>query len=1045
MKLSSKSLFIGLAWVTLAGCGETELGLRSKKGEKEKDGHGFAASASGGEAGAQSGATASAAQAVSFPESFEYRHRIALNARPRAMTWDGRVAFECDRKDASVKRCYATAFRPALVKGADTPNFSNAWSARLPLVDLGGSAIASATEVKVHMTASMDPLLDYPQGNPYRCGSGGGAQPLGEYECYKIMLVAYSADQNLIFAGTLKALAGQVVVHAYATDADGSMRRRSHPEVSEFKSQTGWIQMATAGAPFQDTFEPATTADGRLLFTNNGRYFVNNVRGSFGAFARGWSGRRLVHQLVSESQAFKDKYPVARQRWRDALGRACDSADDVCGGFYPWVSPDGAELFFTKGEVFEDGTELESRNLFVVGPRTGYREVHVDARPNQDRMEFVGTPQAFGGATGTMWHDFPEVDSLVAFPFTKGRPVYPLMGKGTYGELDLLPFTSDYAVYLPMNELMTGRGQAFSGGGEFQRISGRYVPVRTGRPVSHKLVPDVSGHFHTGLLNAGAHFPQEYFLSVPGALAEYPSEEVGSVGKGVFLQPGGAVFVKSARDANVNPFADAPGSLLVNRPNFTVEVDYQVLWDTGGAMALVTREGHWQIVRAADGSLGCHFQMQDGSVKTVMTSARLPVSKRSWYRLGMIVAGERLSFFVNGALVYHREEPWLASRITAGAGDIFLGPRSGATSGPAVFIVDEFALTAFPRTHAFVRERATFGEQAFHLTSAELAAKGIPFPAELTPPRGFKRSDVRVPAALEDVLVRREFGALARLGDELFHDVALTGKGMSCNTCHDSARRFIDVRVNGEGDRVRLSPGALPGTKTARHSPVAFNRAFSTVQFADGRATSLSSQVVMPIVNPDEMAGDKETVLAYLRASRHQAKFKDVFGTGATWDRLGLAFTAYLMTQMEGDSTYDRLQEGDRAGVSGEDLARFTRGKALFTGKAHCSSCHNGPNFSDERFHNTGSTADSSGRILDGGRRRVSRVTKDGGAVKTPTLRAVGATAPYFTTGRFGSLLDVVKFYERGGVDAGVRDPEMIPFTLTPAERSDLIFFLKTL
>jgi cytochrome c peroxidase len=70
---------------------------------------------------------------------------------------------------------------------------------------------------------------------------------------------------------------------------------------------------------------------------------------------------------------------------------------------------------------------------------------------------------------------------------------------------------------------------------------------------------------------------------------------------------------------------------------------------------------------------------------------------------------------------------------------------------------------------------------------------------------------------------------------------------------------------------------------------------------------------------------------------------------------------------------------------------------------------------------------------------------KDHGAVKTPTLRAVRATAPYFSRGQLDSLDTVVRFYERGGVETDTRDAEMFRFTLTPGERADLVYYLGTL
>ncbi len=82
----------------------------------------------------------------------------------------------------------------------------------------------------------------------------------------------------------------------------------------------------------------------------------------------------------------------------------------------------------------------------------------------------------------------------------------------------------------------------------------------------------------------------------------------------------------------------------------------------------------------------------------------------------------------------------------------------------------------------------------------------------------------------------------------------------------------------------------------------------------------------------------------------------------------------------------------------------------LFTGKAGCSSCHVGPNFSDERFHNTGA-----GKGGDAGRAAVTGLEEDRGAFKTPSLRDAARTTPYMHDGSLATLEDVIEFYNKGG------------------------------
>jgi cytochrome c peroxidase len=66
-------------------------------------------------------------------------------------------------------------------------------------------------------------------------------------------------------------------------------------------------------------------------------------------------------------------------------------------------------------------------------------------------------------------------------------------------------------------------------------------------------------------------------------------------------------------------------------------------------------------------------------------------------------------------------------------------------------------------------------------------------------------------------------------------------------------------------------------------------------------------------------------------------------------------------------------------------------------------------------------------------------------AFKTPTLRSVALRAPYMHNASIATLADVVRHYERGGIDRPSRSPMMVPIQLTEAERLDLVAFMETL
>jgi cytochrome c peroxidase len=132
---------------------------------------------------------------------------------------------------------------------------------------------------------------------------------------------------------------------------------------------------------------------------------------------------------------------------------------------------------------------------------------------------------------------------------------------------------------------------------------------------------------------------------------------------------------------------------------------------------------------------------------------------------------------------------------------------------------------------------------------------------------------------------------------------------------------------------------------------------------------------------------------------------------------------------------FDRWIAGDETAI--EESAK--RGFVLFTGKAGCSACHGGWRFTDDQFHDIGTTTTDQGR---------GREVKDPAlnfAFKTPTLRSVALRAPYMHNASLATLADVVRHYERGGIDRPSRSPMLVPIQLTDQERLDLVAFMQTL
>jgi len=271
------------------------------------------------------------------------------------------------------------------------------------------------------------------------------------------------------------------------------------------------------------------------------------------------------------------------------------------------------------------------------------------------------------------------------------------------------------------------------------------------------------------------------------------------------------------------------------------------------------------------------------------------------------------------------------------------------------------------------------------------------------------------------------------LGKQLYFDTRLSkNNSVSCAFCHNPGTGFADPR--------QVSIGAF-GTAGGRQAPTVYNTGFIPLQFWDGRAGSLEQQAIGPIHNPIEMAETHETVVPKIaKIPGYQKQFQLIFGGGASLQHIAEAIAAFERTIVSQNSTFDKYVMGDPRAMN--DAA--TRGLGLFKGKARCILCHNGPNFTDNKFHNLG--VPQVGPLKeDLGRYLVTRAEKDKGAFKTPTLRSIVETAPYMHDGVFKTLEEVIDFFDQGGGNNQNLSTLMKPLGLTAEEKSDLIEFLKAL
>jgi cytochrome c peroxidase len=312
--------------------------------------------------------------------------------------------------------------------------------------------------------------------------------------------------------------------------------------------------------------------------------------------------------------------------------------------------------------------------------------------------------------------------------------------------------------------------------------------------------------------------------------------------------------------------------------------------------------------------------------------------------------------------------------------------------------------------------------------------------------------------------------AKVALGQRLFFDTQLSADGtIACSTCHDPARAFSDGKP--------LSIG-IGGRVGQRNAPTILNALYNATQFWDGRAATLEQQAALPIVNSVEM-GQPNLAAAVARIAaipEYRRGFRDAFGAAPDEANLTRAIAAYERTQVAFDSPFDHYIAGESNAID----AAAKRGWQLFNTRAGCNKCHalsenqrDTTNFTDNDFHNIGvlivrhdvvklakqarlQLAAGDAAAIDHaaietdlsalGRFLVTKKESDIAAFKTPNLRNLLLTAPYFHDGSQATLWDVIDHYNKG---AGLKNPyldsDIVPLALSERDIDDLVAFLASL
>jgi cytochrome c peroxidase len=278
--------------------------------------------------------------------------------------------------------------------------------------------------------------------------------------------------------------------------------------------------------------------------------------------------------------------------------------------------------------------------------------------------------------------------------------------------------------------------------------------------------------------------------------------------------------------------------------------------------------------------------------------------------------------------------------------------------------------------------------------------------------------------------------ALVDLGRHLFWDPRASASGKTaCVSCH-----FPYLGWSVTDQRSRNDSGAL--TSRRSQSLLGLGHAGNIPIGWDGRNASLEAQAKSSIATGSMSMRETDTPVKVevieqrIAAVPHYAEKFRAAGLSVDLDSMAKAIATYERTMEPGLAPFDRWIGGDESAIS--DSAK--RGFVTFNGKANCSACHGGWRFTDDGFHDIGTTSTDRGR---------GNAVKDDPmlqfAFKTPTLRSVALRPPYMHNGSATSLYEVVKHYEKGGVDRPSRSPMMLPLGLTEQDRFDLVAFMQTL
>ena len=267
------------------------------------------------------------------------------------------------------------------------------------------------------------------------------------------------------------------------------------------------------------------------------------------------------------------------------------------------------------------------------------------------------------------------------------------------------------------------------------------------------------------------------------------------------------------------------------------------------------------------------------------------------------------------------------------------------------------------------------------------------------------------------------------LGKMLFFEPRLSASYLiSCNSCHNVGLGGADLQETSTGHGWQKGP---------RNAPTVLNSVFNIAQFWDGRAADLAAQAKGPVQASVEMNNKPDQVVATLKSI---PGYVNLFATAfpqdkdpITFDNMARAIELYEATLITPDSAFDKYLKGNAKALN----TREKEGLTLFMDKG-CVACHAGVNMGGAGYYPFGLKETPLAELLppdDLGRFKVTNTASDKYVYKSPSLRNIALTPPYFHTGKIWKLKDAVTVM--GTTQLGVK--------LSDSEANKITLFLQTL